>query len=56
LEHIQRRITKMIQGIEHLRYADKLRELGLFSLERALGRPQNCVAVVLFNPGHSMIL
>ena len=31
---IQRRATKMIQGMEHLSYMDKPRELGLFSLEK----------------------
>jgi len=34
LEHTKRRETKMIQGMEHLAYKDKLRDLGLVSLEK----------------------
>jgi len=34
LQVVKQRATEMIKGLEHLSYGERLRDLGLFSLEK----------------------
>ena len=46
LEWVQRSAMKMIKGLKHISYKDKLRELSLFTLEKGQGR-YNCSLPIL---------
>lgn len=46
MEWVQMSATEMIRGLEHLTCVDRLRELWLFTLEKAPVRPKSCLPVL----------
>jgi len=50
LERVQQRATRMIQGLEHLSSKERVREMGLFSLQKARLR-KNIISVYKYLKG-----
>jgi len=55
LKQVQTRVTKIIRGMEHLSYEDRLRELGLFSLQRSRHQEHTIVALLYLKGAYKKV-
>ena len=46
MEWVERRASKKMRGLKHLSCEERMRDLGLLSLEKALRRPHSGLSIV----------